>query len=333
MTFDESKSLMQTNEKNKTVGIFEATEILLGPYQNKSKSFSDKMDLYFNDFSLMPLMIQESYLKCIPQLAKERSRTDANKLQQETLDCLSRAADSISDGDITDRTLHQNNNWSLMPTCAVFSVVAPAYYSHGPTVASNSWQNYGFPSWLGQNSRHGKNSRLLKELSAKMKNRVSGDKSEIRQTYIPNFIKFLTDPLIKNGKDGIESVIKFMDDYYISREDYDSILDIGIGNLDRDLIQKQIETKVKTAFTVAYNKGSHPIAFASSTGFSKVSGGAKSRPDFEDAVEEDDEEASGSENEEKEDKMVKQKVKKVSKAKETKPKESKAKSSKAKKAK
>lgn len=44
--------------------------------------------------------------------------------------------------------------------------------------------------------------------------------SEINKWYLPLFRKQLTDPLIKKGTDGIDDVIKLMDAYTLTREDW-----------------------------------------------------------------------------------------------------------------
>lgn len=49
--------------------------------------------------------------------------------------------------------------------------------------------------WLGQNSHQSKLQRALGDVQAKMRMKVSGDKSEIRRHYIPALAPHLVDPL------------------------------------------------------------------------------------------------------------------------------------------
>jgi replication factor C subunit 1 len=79
-------------------------------------------------------------------------------LEFEVLDCLSKAADSISDGDITDNLLRaynilsltqRSNNWSLLPVHGIMSTVRPAFFMHGSPIEKKGWGAYSFPSWLG----------------------------------------------------------------------------------------------------------------------------------------------------------------------------------------
>lgn len=53
--------------------------------------------------------------------------------------------------------------------------------------------------WLGQNSKQGKLGRQLGEMQIRMRLKVSGDKGEIRQSYLPAFYPFVVQPLIANG--------------------------------------------------------------------------------------------------------------------------------------
>jgi replication factor C subunit 1 len=116
-----------------------------------------------------------------------------------------------------------------------------------------------------------------------MRSKTSGDKTQIRLNYLPILAQLLTKPL--KDESGIESVIQLMDSYYINREDWDSILEIGFANLGTE-----IPTKVKSGFTRLYNKTSHLSPFAQdsvkkskSKSFSLVDD--MNMPDVEEAVE------------------------------------------------
>lgn len=110
---------MSTAEKNPHRTVFDCIDQLLTVSSFRSKSFTDKMDLYFSDFSMMSLMVAENYLKNDPVTARDitnatvrngrgpqgYSAKDTHAL--EVLQCLSNAADSISDGDLTDSLLRE----------------------------------------------------------------------------------------------------------------------------------------------------------------------------------------------------------------------------------
>ena len=123
-------------------------------------------------------------------------------------------------------------------------------------------------------------------------------------------------PLLRNGADGIPDVIQKMDDYYLTKEDWDTIMDFMIGPDKTDALLKKIPTAVKSAFTRKYNSMTHPVSIYK-TGSTVGVGGARSaaKPDFEDVVDADsetpageDDEAGKEENDMKKDKLIKQKA-------------------------
>ncbi len=61
-----------------------------------------------------------------------------------------------------------------------------------------------------------------------------------------------------------------MDDYYISREDWDTIVELGIGEQKEDAVLKKIPTATKSAFTRKYNSRDHPIPFHKAQDLGKV---------------------------------------------------------------
>ena len=56
-----------------------------------------------------------------------------------------------------------------------------------------------FDRWLGQNSKQSKLGRQLSDVQIRMRLKVSGDKSEIRQSYIPALFPHIVKPLIDVG--------------------------------------------------------------------------------------------------------------------------------------
>lgn len=96
----------------------------------------------------------------------------------------------------------------------------------------------------------GKLSRLLKEIQGHMRLRTSGDRYEIRQQYIPFLWTKLIRGLATDGKDAVPDVIKLMDSYFLTKEDFDAIMELGVGFMDQDATK--IDTQVKSTFTRMY---------------------------------------------------------------------------------
>lgn len=265
-------------------------------------NLNDKIGLYFDDFDFTPLMVQENYLACSP------TNLPAGKTP---LDAIADAAESISLGDLIERKIRSTEQlWSLLPLHGVLSSVRPA-----SMVAGRITGRINFTGWLGQNSRSNKYYRLLQELQYHTKLRTSTDKIGFRLDYLPTLKDRLLLPLVKEGSDGISEVIEVMDMYYLTKEDWDTIMEFMIGTAKTDIILKKIPTTVKSAFTRIYNKTTHPVAiYKTGTSIATKSAAATSTPDFEDIVDADDTvqsepEDNNESNDIKKDKLIKQKAK------------------------
>lgn len=93
--------------------------------EHKTLSFLNKFDLYFYDYRLSGLFVQENYLCFKPSAACN----DRKKL----MDLVSLAADSISEGDVVENAMRNGMNWDLLQTAAVFCSVLPGEYMSGKT--------------------------------------------------------------------------------------------------------------------------------------------------------------------------------------------------------
>lgn len=155
MDFDQGKAMSKQWEKHVILKPWDIVGKILGGGMfapNSSFTLNDKIELYFNDHEFSSLMLQENYLGTNPILANQLSGKERNLKLLELVD---NAAESISDGDLVDRMIHgSQQQWSLMPTHAVFSFVRPASFISG----SMAGQQTRFTSWLGNNS---KMSRLI----------------------------------------------------------------------------------------------------------------------------------------------------------------------------
>jgi replication factor C subunit 1 len=121
-----------------------------------------------------------------------------------------------------------------------------------------------------------------------MRLRASGDREEIRQQYFPVLWNRLVRRLMEEGKDSVEDIINLMDSYFLSREDWDAIVELGLGPMDES--QVKIESQSKATFTRLYNQRSHPLPFAKASDVVATKGLRRDKPDIEDAIEESDEE-------------------------------------------
>lgn len=245
MDFNKGKEMSKAWEKHVVLKPWDITSKILGGgmFMPASKStLNDKIELYFNDHEFSPLMLQENYLGTKPILAADAP--NAKMANLETLKLSSQAADSISDGDLVDRMIHgSQQQWSLMPTHAIMSFVRPASFVAGSQAGSQT----RFTAWLGKNSSYGKLSRQVKEIQGHMRLRTSGDRHEIRQQYLPTLWQNLVKKLELEGKEAVPEVIKLMDQYFLTKDDFDAILELGVGPMNQENVK--LETQAKATFT------------------------------------------------------------------------------------
>ena len=132
--------------------------------------------------------------------------------------------------------------------------------------------------------------RSIKEIQGHMRLRASGDRHEIRQQYLPLLWYRLVKELQVNGKDVAGDMIDLMDSYFLTKDDWDAILELGVGPLDMEHIK--IDTQAKSAFTRTYNQMSHPLPYMKASQVVAPKKKSREKPDIEDALEESDSEAS-----------------------------------------
>jgi len=128
-------------------------------------------------------------------------------------------------------------------------------------------------------------------VQTRMRLKVSGDRNEIRQSYIPSLYSHVIQPLMGKGNDSVDEVIERMDDYYLSKEDWDTIVELGVDDYAQDITMKKIPSATKSALTRKYNSSEHPIPFHKATelGLKPTRKIAKGEvPDQEDVIELDE---------------------------------------------
>ncbi|KAL1939716.1 hypothetical protein VTO73DRAFT_9749 [Trametes versicolor] len=292
MDFDEGKTLVKMNEKYTVMTPFGVINKMLGPQMfspTSRETLGDKIELYFHDPSFVPLFMQENYLKTQPSRIRN---TDGPEKTLKHLELMYKAAESLSDGDIVDSLIHgPNQYWSLMPLHAVCSTVRPASFLYGMGAGYGGPNAMSFPQWLGQNSKQSKLSRQLTDVQARMRLKVSGDKAEIRQSYIPSLFPHIVKPLTEKGASAVDDVIETMDEYFLTREDWDTIVELGVDDRADAHVLKKISTATKTSFTKKYNSRDHPIAFHKAETLGKVPkklASAGPAPDLEEAFDIDE---------------------------------------------
>jgi len=275
--------------------------------------------MFFYDTDLMPLFVQENYIKVRVSLPKEESyskeRGDYNIIRR-----MSEAAECISQSDLVNNQIRAKQNWALFPTYGNLSTISAAFPIRGQPPGNffggkpGAWPPpLAFPGkCLGHQSTMSKKNRLVHELARCMKLNSFANKSEVAMDYMSVLRHKLCEPLISEGNDGVESTIKMMEEYQLSKDELDTICaDMRLNDIKVDgkvtVIStdwySQVDSKVKSSLTRNYNKESHSLKFTkpkmTSDMFSKAkkkkavgrSGEEKeSDDDYEDGADGDDDE-------------------------------------------
>ena len=169
LTYDVAKEKATAAKKDQKMGPFDACRAAFCFGEERRKmTIGNKLDLFFYDYSMMPLFMQENYLQTTMSRGNNKS----------TLAAISKSADSLTYGDLTSKIIRSTNNWSLLPKVGMYTCVIPGELCQGgmgPFVA--------FPQWLGQNSKRSKNDRLL-QVSSRFKNNVINSRKAVAEAII-----------------------------------------------------------------------------------------------------------------------------------------------------
>jgi len=247
----QSATLNATDVANNMSNAFK--DVTLGAFDVGGKFFREprapletRLRHYFVDSSMTPLLVQESYLSVTPNVAPSMppEQQQLYRMRQ-----IASAAESIAEADTVGSRISREQQWSLAPLHGALACARPGFLMQGNAGRPS------FPSWLGRNSTGTKRARLLRECASHMQAHASGDKSEIRQAYVPVLRSKLLQPLVERGSDGIPDVLAALDEYNLSKDDFDSIMELellsGPGAKASVAI---LPSAVKSALTRKYNQ-------------------------------------------------------------------------------
>eukprot|EP01128_Nolandella_sp_AFSM9_P002287 TRINITY_DN12661_c0_g1_i1.p1 TRINITY_DN12661_c0_g1~~TRINITY_DN12661_c0_g1_i1.p1 ORF type:complete len:851 (-),score=144.39 TRINITY_DN12661_c0_g1_i1:32-2584(-) len=220
------------------------------PWNPRKLTVTEKIDMYFMDYSLLPILMHEAYLASGPTIAN-----------------MSLCADSISEGDVFTQAIRSRQMHSLMPAEALLGVIRPGALA-GPTKPF-----LRFPQFLGRMSSTIRHVRELNNLAHDVQRVTHAGPSSLALEYNSMFARKLSQPLAMRGADGIDSVKSFMENYGISREDRDNVIE----NISKLGYEAKIPTAVKTLFTRTFNKAHFEFKKVSSKGETKEIAVAKTK--------------------------------------------------------
>ncbi|XP_011182495.1 replication factor C subunit 1 [Zeugodacus cucurbitae] len=232
-----TKGTNKTAEKDLKMGPWEVVRKVFSAEEHKHMTLNDKCDLFFQDYSMGPLFVQQNYL----QVSPVGSKSDIPFKVAST-------ADALSLGDLVDKRIRSNSAWSLLPTQAIFSSVLPGEYMSGHFTGQ-----INFPGWLGKYSRSNKRSRLAQEIHDHTRLRTSASRQSIRLDYAPFLLAKIVRPLKELGMEGVEQSLEILKEYHLLREDIDSLVELATWPGKKSLLE-EVDGRVKAALTRTYNK-------------------------------------------------------------------------------
>ncbi|KAI5711611.1 hypothetical protein M8J75_001812 [Diaphorina citri] len=291
---------VQSEAKNVKLGPWDVLRKVFSAEEQKTMSIFDKSDLFFHDYQVAPLFVHENYLSVTPH------NFDKNKKSAKMV-LFAKAAESLSRGDLVEKQIRQNSSWSLLPTQAMFSSVLP-----GDFLAGHVSGRIQFPMWFGKNSRGNKIDRLIQEIQVHTRLRMSSSKESMNLDYMRYLRDAILEPLVKSGSDGVSESLALLQHYCLTREDLDSICEVAAWPNAADPMSK-IESKVKAAFTRAYNKTAIVTPYALVAPVKKGKGG-QAEEEGEEGMEENEEEATEQDDDVDTDAMIVMKKKPTSSA-------------------
>lgn len=249
---DLTEKKTKTAQKDLKMGPWDVVRKVFSAEEHKTMSIADKADLFFHDYSMAPLFVQQNYLMVSPSGSK------LGVLKKVAL-----TADALSLGDLVDRRIRSNSAWTLLPVQAVLSSVLPGEYMEGHFTGQ-----INFPGWLGKYSKSNKRSRLAQEIHDHTRIRTSGSRLSIRLDYAPFLLANIVRPLKEHGNDGVDESLKVLQEYRLLREDIDSLIELTSWPGKKSPMDA-VDGRVKAALTRSYNKEILPYSYSAVTAVKK----------------------------------------------------------------
>jgi len=282
---------------------FDACRRLINTSEASHLSIRERLDMFFIDFSLVGLLVQENYLRAVER------RCD--------LDALNRcaySADLMTMGDMMNQKCVTNQDWSLLPDIGLASAAYPTFITHG------SMQSPSFPAYLGKYSHISKMRRFSTELQAHLRlTSTVSSKDLLSSGYADLLYMRLMQPLLQGGNEAASKTAAVLDTYGLRKEHLSEHLSELRQHTGGQDLFKSIDSKVKAGLTRELNSGSHAckIMLPTSKRRRAVAGGGG--PDgFEDDEQDDEvpmDAQDGSDNDMAGNALIKQKSKAKSKTK------------------
>ncbi len=227
-SFDWKATIVSFDKKDKSNMLtpFDATRLIMAPQANMS--INDRLDMFFVDYDLIPLLIQQNYLKCFAPGEIRHAVKSASLISQ--ADCISRA-------------IRSEQNWSLLPE---FGLIGSVFVSPKPEDGIGA-PYPEFPVWLGKNSHSRKIARIIQELECIVSTTTSvGSRNILLSNYAHVLYVSFVNELIRVGKGGSE--LPTLDALGVHKNDLLDLLTELLLPWQKN-VYEDIDSKTKSAIT------------------------------------------------------------------------------------
>jgi len=295
-SFNWTSTIHSFEKKDKSTMLtpFEAARLIMAPPANAS-SINDRLEMFFVDYDLIPLLIQQNYPKCFQPLE---------------INGAVKSASLICQGDTISRAIRSEQNWSLLPE---FGLIGCVFV---PPKLELGYAPYPeFPIWLGKYSHQRKISRIAQELQCIISTVASVTSRNILvSNYAHTLYESFVKELIQSARDP-KPQLPTLDAFGVHKNDLLDLLTELLLPWQEDLYDDKIDSKTKSAITRICNSH-HMMIKSGAAHFRKSSVGSMAAsasmviPDErgDDLIldEEEDDDESGKSKKKETDSLIKQ---------------------------
>jgi len=212
------------------LGPFDAAKRLLNTGSGRM-TVADRMDLFFVDSDLVPLIMHENYLSCCEKAP--------SGIQQAAM-----ASMSFAGADRCSSAIRKHQRWSLLPFAGFMSAALPSVQVAGYVPFPK------FPQALGKMSTLSKSKRLLRELHGTIQLYCRAPPRAIREEYVDRLYDGVVRILKRDECDSfdIANAVTLLSSYGLGKEHFvEHLCDLRLQEQDDEF--KAVSPKVKGSFT------------------------------------------------------------------------------------
>lgn len=227
--FKKDESVMISN--------FDAGTKLMRKQEFDKLTFRERMNLFFVDYSLIPLLFHENYLDTVHDV----------KNQNNTLKNMVKASNSIAEGDVINKHIRTNMEWKLLDAYGFKSTLYPA---------QKLCQGIGFakfPEFFGKFSTTKKVHREVRELRMSLMGNVSATRQAVKFDYAPHLMQLIRMHMAKGEKDDQDTVLEVYENYGLTPELVKEHQVEILYNPDKIDFMSKVDKKSKANMTKLYN--------------------------------------------------------------------------------